>query len=280
MAAPNGSQRRLAVLVDADNASAAIIEGLLEEVARYGVATVKRIYGDWTSQQMNSWKRVLLAQSLQPVQQFAYTTGKNATDSALIIDAMDLLHTGDLDGFCIVSSDSDFTRLASRLRESGKKVYGFGEEKTPSSFVAACDQFIYTDVLRTPAVEPTTTPAGPAAPAVAQPAPKTPKPVPVELITQAIDDISGDDEWVNLGQLGSHLTKLRPNFDPRLFGFSKLSSLLKAQQLFEVAQTTSGNGTSLVVRLRPASPSAKAAQPAASKKPSTKKAATKKRATP
>lgn len=267
MAAPNGSQRRLAVLVDADNASAAIIEGLLEEVARYGVATVKRIYGDWTSQQMNSWKRVLLAQSLQPVQQFAYTTGKNATDSALIIDAMDLLHTGDLDGFCIVSSDSDFTRLASRLRESGKKVYGFGEEKTPEAFVAACDQFIYTDVLRAPVAEPAPAPAGaPATVAPAAPtASKKPKPVPAAFITQAIGDVSGDDEWANLGQLGSHLTKLRPNFDPRLFGFPKLSSLLKSLSGLEVKQVSQGNGTATVVRVRPAKATPKATSKAPSK---------------
>lgn len=247
------SQPRLAVLVDADNASAAIIEGLLDEVARYGIATVKRIYGDWTSSHMSSWKRVLLEQALQPIQQFAYTAGKNATDSALIIDAMDLLHGGDLDGFCIVSSDSDFTRLASRLRESGKKVYGFGEEKTPSAFVAACDLFIYTDVLRAPVAEPVPAPAGapaPAAPA-APVAPKKPRPVPVAFITQAIGDVSGDDEWVNLGQLGSHLTKLRPNFDPRLFGFPKLSSLVRSLSGLEVKQLSQGNGMATVVRVRP-----------------------------
>lgn len=272
MAAPNGSQRRLAVLVDADNASAAIIEGLLEEVARYGVATVKRIYGDWTSQQMNSWKRVLLAQSLQPVQQFAYTTGKNATDSALIIDAMDLLHTGDLDGFCIVSSDSDFTRLASRLRESGKKVYGFGEEKTPEAFVAACDQFIYMDVLRRPAADPAPVSTGPSKGASPVTAQKKPQPVPFRFICQAIDDISGDDEWALLSQLGSHLTKLRPGFDPRLYGFTKLSTLLAAQPDLEVAQTSQGNGTGMSVRVRPAKAAPKATPKAPTKAPS--KAAT------
>jgi len=266
------SQARLAVLVDADNASAGTIESLLEEVARYGVATVKRVYGDWTSTQLAGWKKVLLSQSLQPIQQFAYTTGKNATDSALIIDAMDLLHAGELDGFCIVSSDSDFTRLASRLRESGKKVYGFGEEKTPSAFVAACDQFIYTNVLRTPVAESPTTPepaapeSAPEVPPAAPAEPKKPKPVPLKLITQAIDDISGDDEWVNLGQLGSHLTKLRPNFDPRLFGFPKLSSLLKAQPTLEVKRAAAGNGTATVVRIKPlrapGAPTAKKKTPA------------------
>lgn len=271
MAAPNGSQRRLAVLVDADNASAAIIAGLLEEVARYGVATVKRIYGDWTSQQMNSWKKVLLEQALQPIQQFAYTTGKNATDSALIIDAMDLLHTGDLDGFCIVSSDSDFTRLASRLRESGKKVYGFGEEKTPEAFVAACDQFIYTDVLRRPATELSPAPAEPAKVASASPVLKKSPPVPFRFICQAIDDVSGDEEWAHLSQLGSHLTQLRPGFDPRLYGHAKLSVLLAAQPDLEVRRIAVGNGTATVVRVRPgtASPAALAKSPQTKRSPAT-----------
>lgn len=251
MADNSRSQAKLAVLVDADNASAGLIEGLLEEVARYGVATVKRVYGDWTSSHLSSWKKVLLAQSLQPIQQFAYTNGKNATDSALIIDAMDLLHTADLDGFCIVSSDSDFTRLASRLRESGKKVYGFGEEKTPSAFVAACDQFIYTGVLRTTSTEPTPTNTEASAPTSAPATPKKPQPVPLKLIVQAIGDVSGDDEWAYLSQLGSHLTKLRPNFDPRLYGYPKLSSLLKAQSTLEVKQPAGGNGPAIVVRVRP-----------------------------
>lgn len=145
--APN-AQKRLAVLIDADNAPAAIVEGLFEEIAKYGVASVKRIYGDWTGPQLGGWKKVLLDHSIQPIQQFAYTKGKNATDSSLIIDAMDLLYTRRFDGFCLVSSDSDFTRLASRLREEGLTVYGFGEEKTPKPFVAACDKFVYIELLR------------------------------------------------------------------------------------------------------------------------------------
>ncbi|EGH45703.1 hypothetical protein PSYPI_26719, partial [Pseudomonas syringae pv. pisi str. 1704B] len=152
---PNSSQKHLAVLIDADNAPAAIVEGLFEEIAKYGVASVKRIYGDWTGPQLGGWKKVLLDYSIQPIQQFAYTKGKNATDSSLIIDAMDLLYTRRFDGFCLVSSDSDFTRLASRLREEGLTVYGFGEEKTPKPFVAACDKFIYIELLR----EEITTPA-------------------------------------------------------------------------------------------------------------------------
>ncbi len=155
---PEEAQKHLAVLIDADNAQASIVEGLFEEIAKFGVASVKRIYGDWTAPQLGSWKKVLLEYSISPVQQFAYTKGKNATDSSLIIDAMDLLYTRRFDGFCLVSSDSDFTRLASRLREEGLTVYGFGERKTPPPFVSACDKFIYTEILRTPAllaVEPT-----------------------------------------------------------------------------------------------------------------------------
>src|ERR1039457_3334060 len=160
------AQKRLAVLIDADNAQASIVEGLFEEIAKFGVASVKRIYGDWTAPQLISWKKGLLNYSINPVQQFAYTKGKNATDSSLIIDAMDLLYTRRFDGFCLVSSDSDFTRLASRLREEGLTVYGFGERKTPPPFVSACDKFIYTEILRTPAllaVEPAISPEKPAA---------------------------------------------------------------------------------------------------------------------
>ena len=153
---PDDEQRRLAVLIDADNAQPAVIEGLLGEIAKYGVASVKRIYGDFTSTRMTQWKQALLKHSIAPVQQFAYTSGKNATDSSLIIDAMDLLYTQRFDGFCLVSSDSDFTRLAQRLREEGLMVYGFGERKTPDAFVQACDKFVYTEVLRseTPAAPP------------------------------------------------------------------------------------------------------------------------------
>ena len=247
-------QRRLAVLIDADNAQASIIEGLLAEIARYGVASVKRIYGDWTSSHANSWKNSLLKHSINPVQQFPYTTGKNATDSTMIIDAMDLMYTGRFDGFCIVSSDSDFTRLAQRLREEGLMVFGFGEKKTPESFVAACDKFVYTEVLR-PEV------ATPAVPAVAKPAAanKTAKPtaakaspakavgdaaakpvaavLPIKLIRQAIEEESDENGWANLGSVGSYLTKIRPDFDPRLYGHAKLSNLFqKNSQYFSVEE--------------------------------------------
>lgn len=248
-------QQRLAVLIDADNAQPSVIEGLLAEVAKYGVASVKRIYGDFTSTRMTQWKQALLKHSISPVQQFAYTSGKNATDSSLIIDAMDLLYTQRFDGFCLVSSDSDFTRLAQRLREEGLTVYGFGERKTPDPFVQACDKFVYTEVLRT---EPPAEPAKP--PVTAKPAKKTAKPaksigaakpdqaapavpappavpesgakggvlpLPLKLIRQAIEEASDDQGWAFLGSVGSYLNKVRPDFDPRLFGHKKLSELLK-----------------------------------------------------
>ena len=220
----NNAQKHLAVLIDADNAPAAIVEGLFEEIAKYGVASVKRIYGDWTGPHLGGWKKVLLDHSIQPIQQFAYTKGKNATDSSLIIDAMDLLYTRRFDGFCLVSSDSDFTRLASRLREEGLTVYGFGEEKTPKPFVAACDKFIYIELLREDVVAPTNgepstasvAPSDVAKPAVAEPS-KKPK-APVGFIAKIMDDIADEDGWAHLGALGANITKLRPDFDPRTHG--------------------------------------------------------------
>ena len=249
--AHDDGQRRLAVLIDADNAQASVIEGLLAEVAKYGLASVKRIYGDFTTQQQAQWKKVLLKHSISPVQQFAYTSGKNATDSALIIDAMDLMYTGRFDGMCLVSSDSDFTRLAQRLREEGLTVYGFGEHKTPDPFVQACDKFIYTEVLRAEAPEPAAAaPAKPAQktaakkPAAAKanapaqepagaPAPVSgkaaPQPVPFNLLRQAIEEASDDEGWAHLGAMGAYLNKIKPNFDPRLYGQKKLSDLLRKQ---------------------------------------------------
>lgn len=255
-------QRRLAVLIDADNAQASIIEGLLAEIARYGVASVKRIYGDWTSSHANSWKNSLLKHSINPVQQFPYTTGKNATDSTMIIDAMDLMYTGRFDGFCIVSSDSDFTRLAQRLREEGLMVFGFGEKKTPESFVAACDKFVYTEVLRPEVVMPVV-------PAAVKPAPasKAAKPgaaakaapvkavdaapakpavavLPIKLIRQAIEEESDENGWANLGSVGSYLTKIRPDFDPRLYGHAKLSNLFKKNSQYFLVEERAVAGTS------------------------------------
>ncbi|OJX02492.1 MAG: hypothetical protein BGO72_02010 [Burkholderiales bacterium 70-64] len=246
-AGPEDAQMRLAVLIDADNAQASIIEGLLAEVARLGVASVKRIYGDWTQPQLGSWKKILLEHSIVPVQQFGYTKGKNATDSSLIIDAMDLLYTGRFDGFCLVSSDSDFTRLASRLREQGLVVYGFGERKTPDPFVAACDKFIYTEVLR--AAPPP--PAAPAAGTAKTARTGDDRAALVALIAEAIDDVSEDSGWAQLGSVGSNITKLRPNFDSRLYGHRKFSDLVKAMpEHFEIdEQSVPGSrGKAIYVR--------------------------------
>ena len=273
-------QPRLAVLIDADNAQPAVIEGLLAEVARFGVASVKRIYGDFTSTRMTQWKAALLRHSISPVQQFAYTSGKNATDSSLIIDAMDLLYTQRFDGFCLVSSDSDFTRLAQRLREEGLTVYGFGEKKTPDPFVQACDKFIYTEVLRTaPAGSEAAAPVKPARkarkgasppPPVTPPVPATPageskdKPrdkereraterLPLALIRQAIEEASDENGWAFLGSVGSYLNKIRPDFDPRLYGHRKLSDVFKRQPAqFEVEERAveGASNKQVYIRLR------------------------------
>jgi hypothetical protein len=253
----SNTQKHLAVLIDADNAPAAIVEGLFEEIAKYGVASVKRIYGDWTGPQLGGWKKVLLDHSIQPIQQFAYTKGKNATDSSLIIDAMDLLYTRRFDGFCLVSSDSDFTRLASRLREEGLTVYGFGEEKTPRPFVAACDKFVYIELLRDDAVTPANEEPGSDAamsmdsvkPAVD--APKKPK-APVGFIAKILDDIADEDGWAHLGALGTNITKLRPEFDPRTHGYKKLSDLIKGNpHAFELqARSASGGSAAMYARHR------------------------------
>ena len=237
------SQQRLAVLIDADNAQPSITEGLLSEVAKYGVASVKRIYGDWTTPALGGWKSILLEHSIQPVQQFRYTVGKNATDSAMIIDAMDLLYTSRFDGFCLVSSDSDFTRLAMRIREEGLLVYGFGEQKTPKAFVSACDKFIFTEVLRArdetaPAVKPKTT----------QQLKRDAKLV--SLLRQAVEDASDNSGWSHLGAVGSTIAKQAPEFDPRNYGYSKLGELASATQLFDIDQRVQSDGQSRVVYIR------------------------------
>ncbi len=238
---------KLAVLIDADNARPAIVEGLLAEIAKYGTAHVKRIYGDWTKPDLNGWKEVLLRLSIQPIQQFRYTVGKNATDSAMIIDAMDLLYADRFDGFCIVSSDSDFTRLASRIRESGRTVYGFGEKKTPEPFRTACDKFIYTEVLA---------PAADSAPETA-PRQRSAKELRgdanlVNLLRNAIDAASDDTGWANLGRLGSIVSNQSAEFDSRNYGYAKLSGLINAIGLFDTEERQVGNGKSLFVRARPA----------------------------
>ncbi|WP_369799381.1 NYN domain-containing protein [Eikenella sp. NML120348] len=225
----NDQQARLAVLIDADNAPADIIDRLLEEIAKYGIASVKRIYGDW-SHGLSKWKAALLPHAIIPVQQFAYTKGKNATDMALVIDAMDLLYSGNFDGFCIVSSDSDFTRLASRLRESGLTVYGFGEKKTPTAFRKACDKFIYTEIFL-PEKQRANKERGNGKAPAAEESNNTPDALP--LLKRAVRENADDLGWANLGPIGSYINKINPDFDSRLYGYGKLSDLIKSFDIFE-----------------------------------------------
>ena len=234
---------KLAVLIDADNAQPSIVEGLLAEIANYGTASVKRIYGDWTTPGLKGWKEVLLQYSIQPIQQFAYTTGKNATDSAMIIDAMDLLYTGKFNGFCLVSSDSDFTKLASRIRESGLVVYGFGEQKTPSPFVSACDKFIYTEVLRAKTDE---------SKAIAKKSSAKLKQDTklVSLLRNAVEASSDESGWAHLGPVGSNIAKQSPEFDPRNYGYVKLGELVSATGLFDVEFRQLGDTNSKVLCVR------------------------------
>lgn len=244
---PIERQKRLAVLIDADNAQANIIKNLLDEVAKYGVASVKRIYGNWTTPQLQGWKEVLLSNSILPIQQFNYTTKKNATDSALIIDAMDLLHAGNLDGFCLVSSDSDFTRLASRIRESGLMVYGFGEEKTPKAFVDACDKFIYTEILR-PA-----DPVGTAPPVyrdtmVFKDMKKDTKFL--KLLKNSVEDSSDEEGWAELGLVGQNIQKKSPEFDARNYGFRKFFDLIHSLGLFEIDERQSRDNVGKIIYIR------------------------------
>jgi uncharacterized LabA/DUF88 family protein len=237
------SQDRLALLIDADNAQPLITEGLLSEVAKYGIASVKRIYGDWTTPSLAGWKSVLLEHSIQPVQQFRYTVGKNATDSAMIIDAMDLLYARRFDGFCLVSSDSDFTRLASRIREEGLIVYGFGEKKTPKAFVSACDKFIYTEVLRYKEND-----GPPVKPKTSNDLKRDTKLV--MLLRNALDAASDESGWANLGTVGSNIAKQAPEFDPRNYGFSKLGELAAAIKLFDVDERVQIDGHSRTIYIR------------------------------
>jgi hypothetical protein len=259
---------KLAVLIDADNAQATIIEGLLAEIATFGEATVKRIYGDFTAPASAQWKKVLQTYAIKPIQQFAYTTGKNATDSTLIIDAMDLLYTRRFDGFCLVSSDSDFTGLALRIREEGLTVLGFGEQKTPEAFRNACHKFIFTEVLRpvtlqktttstthtviTPTAPPVSTPSGEPVSSQKSSSPALPK----KFILNALGSTQNDDAgWVNLGAFGNYLTKIKPDFDPRIYGFKKLSELVRSMRAdleIEERKTAGTAAKALYIRRRPA----------------------------
>jgi uncharacterized LabA/DUF88 family protein len=269
----NERELRLAVLIDADNMSAASVKGMMEEIAKYGTPTFKRIYGDWTKPNLQPWKEVLNAHAITPFQQFSYTVGKNATDSAMIIDAMDILHAGHVDGFCLVSSDSDFTRLATRLREAGKKVFGIGQKKTPAAFIAACDKFIYVEILGTKngsgstkkastLMSKSSTPANKAsAPAKKLRAQKAPSSVEapmknleptaspllqtmdeqtIRLMTSSISDIADDSGWAALSHVGGLIAKKQPDFDSRNYGFSKLTALMKSMPgYFEIAERPS-----------------------------------------
>lgn len=240
--------KKLAILIDADNVSVRYIKHILDETSNHGIPTYKRIYGDWTSNHMSSWKNVLLEYSIAPIQQYSYTTGKNATDSALIIDAMDILYSGHVDGFCIISSDSDFTRLASRLREAGMLVIGMGEKKTPKPFVAACERFLYLENLT--------------ADSATAPVSKTPvEPEKVALdkemrqliraIYAVLDDISNEDGWAGLGAVGSILGKRQPDFDTRNYGYSKLLPLITATGAFHIqkkSNTSSVHGNQYYIK--------------------------------
>jgi uncharacterized LabA/DUF88 family protein len=272
--APAADSTRLAVLIDGDNTTPTIIEALLAEIAKYGSATVKRAYGDWTTPHLRGWKEAVNAHAIQPVQQFAYTTGKNATDSALIIDAMDLLYSGNLDGFCLVSSDSDFTKLASRLRESGKLVYGFGEPKTPHSLVAACDRFIYLDVLRSAqkAKQPDEEALSPTAPARKSTSDLRGDTKLVRLLREGVEAASDDDGWANLGGVGSYVAKQAPDFDSRNWGYAKLFDLVDALELFEVKRSA-GQGVQVREKPRRQQAGKTAAKKTASKKTAASKAA-------
>jgi uncharacterized LabA/DUF88 family protein len=244
---------RLAVLIDADNASAKIVDGLFEEIAKIGEASVRRIYGDFSDPRSKSWAEKLSRYAIIPQQQFAYTTGKNASDITLVIDAMDLLHSGRFDGFCLVSSDSDFTRLAARIREQGVDVFGFGEQKTPESFRQACRKFVYTENLLPGATNnsrdavPTAEPLQPASSAA-------------PIIKKVIEQMESEDGWVLLGEVGGRLSNLASDFDPRTFGFRKLSDLVRKTNSFEIERPKGGG--KMRIRIKPATES-----PAGSKTP-------------
>ena len=220
----NKNDLKLAVLIDADNIPYSNIKGMLDEIAKFGLPTIKRIYGDWTKPTVSGWKPALLEHAITPIQQYSYTTGKNATDSAMIIDAMDILHSEKVDGFCLVSSDSDFTRLAIRLRESGQTVYGIGEKKTPKPFIVACDKFIYIEIIGNKEISKEK---------AAQSTPNTNEFDAIDnkfikLLKSTVDDIADDSGWAFLAEVGALIMKKKPDFDPRNYGFQKLTPLIKS----------------------------------------------------
>jgi uncharacterized LabA/DUF88 family protein len=238
----NDKDLKLAVLIDADNVPYANVKEMFEEIAKYGTPTFKRIYADWTKPTVSGWKKVLLENAITPIQQYSYSSGKNASDSALIIDAMDILYTGKVDGFCIVSSDSDFTRLATRLREAGMKVIGIGEKKTLTPFITACDKFIYIEILKPTAMpleDQSSTNSTPQKSPETQPLNKV-DPGIIRLFSDSITDLADEDGWAYLGDLGSLMMKKKPDFDSRNYGFSKLLPLIKSTNRFEVDERDSG----------------------------------------
>jgi hypothetical protein len=253
---PTFNDLRLAVLIDADNIPYSNVKGMMEEIAKYGTPTFKRIYGDWTMPTVAGWKSVLLENAIAPVQQYSYTKGKNSTDSAMIIDAMDILYSGKVDGFCIVSSDSDFTRLATRLREAGMKVIGIGERKTPHPFIVACDKFIYLEIISSSVVQ-------------LEPVPeirkkgrsivkkkksddsesRNPTRILNRMIASSITDLADENGWAYLGDVGNLILKKQPDFDPRNYGFPKLTPLIKSLD-FEIDERESGQNHVKLIYIR------------------------------
>ncbi|MTE25982.1 NYN domain-containing protein [Winogradskyella ouciana] len=231
---------KLAVLIDGDNIPSAYVKEMMEEIAKYGNPTIKRIYGDWTKPHLSKWKNMLLENAITPIQQYGYTTGKNATDSAMIIDAMDILYSEKVNGFCLVSSDSDFTRLATRLREAGMQVYGIGEKKTPSPFIVACDKFIYIEILKNQAEESTSETTKKSKASKSKYDSVTQKDI--RLIASTIEDVADDDGWAFLGDVGSLLQKKQPNFDSRNYGFMKLTPLINSISDFEIERREDSKG--------------------------------------
>lgn len=239
---------KLAVLIDGDNIPSAYVKEMMEEIAKYGNPTIKRIYGDWTKPHLIKWKNVLLENAITPIQQYGYTQGKNATDSAMIIDAMDILYSEKVNGFCLVSSDSDFTRLATRLREAGMQVYGIGEKKTPSPFIVACDRFIYIEILKQQVEDDNATANATKKETISNYDKITQKEI--RFIAHTIQDLADDDGWAFLGDVGSLLQKKQPNFDSRNYGFQKLTPLIESITDFEIDKRESGNGRFKLVYVR------------------------------
>ncbi|MFK5972190.1 MAG: NYN domain-containing protein [Flavobacteriaceae bacterium] len=238
----------IAVLIDGDNIPSAYVKEMMEEIAKYGNPTIKRIYGDWTNPRLGKWKNVLLENAITPIQQYGYTKGKNATDSAMIIDAMDILYSGKVNGFCLVSSDSDFTRLATRLREAGMRVFGIGEKKTPSPFIVACDKFIYIEILKNQSGENDSEISIDESRSENNVDKVTPKDI--RLISTTIDDLDDDDGWAFLGDVGSLLQKKQPNFDSRNYGFQKLTPLISSIPHFEIERREDSRGRKKLVYVR------------------------------